>query len=361
MRFRGLPGVALAFSMTFPAMAQTDEPRNREVIDGLMERLGIEQKASSGGRNAIRKALDELARERCDRTAIRDLGQSLEREGYRREAATALVRFSETCDGDAPSLRTAVNIFVKLSDYPEAERISTQLIALEPYHDNGYFLRAVARQRSGDYKKAIDDFSTAIELFGNKTKISSISYYNIARSYEKLGQHCLAITPIETWIALDPLTNDNSQARAMIADYQNKGDCRALASAPKTEKIPVARRGQTIVVQAEVNGVAGRFLLDTGATFVTLKASYAARAKVDIDRDSEIRLNTANGIALAHRGLAKTVKLRSLQAQSVAIVVQEDRKGTYGEGIDGLLGMSFLSRFQLVLDGQSVQLSAKTR
>jgi clan AA aspartic protease (TIGR02281 family) len=98
-------------------------------------------------------------------------------------------------------------------------------------------------------------------------------------------------------------------------------------------------------------------LLDTGATFVSLKNAFAQKAKVQIDQDSTVRLHTANGIAEGKRGRAATIQLRSLQAKDVAVVVQNDGQATYGENIDGLLGMSFLSRFKVTIDTQSARIS----
>jgi hypothetical protein len=41
------------------------------------------------------------------------------------------------------------------------------------------------------------------------------------------------------------------------------------------------------------------------------------------------------------------------------IVVQDDAKAAYGDGIDGLLGMSFLSRFKLTVDARAVRISGR--
>ena len=40
-------------------------------------------------------------------------------------------------------------------------------------------------------------------------------------------------------------------------------------------------------------------------------------------------------------------------------MVQDDAKGTYGEGVDGLLGMSFLSRFKVTVDARAVRISGR--
>jgi predicted aspartyl protease len=52
-----------------------------------------------------------------------------------------------------------------------------------------------------------------------------------------------------------------------------------------------------------------------------------------------------------------SVKLAGLSASAVpAIVVSK----SLGDGIDGLLGMSFLSRFTVLIEDREIQLRAKT-
>jgi clan AA aspartic protease (TIGR02281 family) len=342
----------IAFGATGAAQAPVD-------VEGLatMERLAIQVPMEIAGRDPVRRHLGELSRERCDQQAIADLGSALDKAGYRREAATAHIRFSVTCSGHAPSLRTAVNILLRLSDYPAAVKIASDVITLEPFNANGYFLRALAHDRSGSPQKAIDDYITAIELFGNKEKISSHGYFGLVRSYDKLGHFCDAITPIEAWVALKPASNDTSQTRAMIAEYTKKGNC-AIAVG-KEEVFALSRPYSHVKLPVSVNGMRGNFLLDTGATFVSLKSAFAQRAKVQIDQESAMRLHTANGISEGKRGRAAMVELRSLQAKDVPIVVQDDAKGTYGDGVDGLLGMSFLSRFKVTIDAHQVKISPR--
>jgi len=200
---------SVAFSL--PGTSQTMSGVDTEAIIATMDRLSINVPMSVAGRDPVRRFLEELSRERCDQKAIADLGVALDKVGYRREAATAHVSYSATCGGHAPSLRAAVNILLKLSDYTTAVTVASNLIKLEPFNDNGYYLRAVAHDRGGSPKKAIDDYVTAIELFGNKDRIASVSYFAMARSYEKLGQFCDAILPIETWVSLNPMRNDTSR------------------------------------------------------------------------------------------------------------------------------------------------------
>jgi clan AA aspartic protease (TIGR02281 family) len=348
--------LASSLALSLPAASQTLDAGADLVA--TMERLSIKLPMQVAESDAIKRPLEELGRERCDQSAIASLGTALEKAGYRREAANAQVTFSETCGGHAPSLRAAAGVLLKLSDYKAAEAIASDLIKLEPFSSSGYYLRGFAHYRGGSPKKAIDDYVTANELFGNKAKMPSTGYFGIARSYEKLGRFCDAITSIETWVSLNPAGNDTSQTRAMIADYTAKGKCE-LATGSGEEVFPVARQGSVVKLPVTINGVRGNLVLDTGATFVSLKSGFAQKAKLQVDQDSTVRLHTANGITDGKRGRAATIQLRSLLAKDVPVVVQSDGQGTYGEGIDGLLGMSFLSRFNLTIDTQAVRISTR--
>jgi len=342
-----------------PTSGQTAQD-NPAAIAAAMQRLSIQLPLDVTAKHSLRKPLEELSRERCDQQAIADLGKALDQEGYRREAATAHVSFSDGCGGHASSLRTAVNILLKLSDYGGAEKIASKLIEAEPFNENGYYLRALANDRGARPSKAIDDYLTAIELFGDKSKIANVGYYGLARSYEKLGQFCEAALSIDTWVALNPGQHDTSQTRAMISNYSTKGGCAARTSAAREEVFPITRRNNVVTLPVMINGTRGTLILDTGATYVALKNSFAQKANVEIEQASSIRLHTANGLAEGKRGRAKIIQLRSLQAKDVPIVVQSENRGMYGDGVDGLLGMSFLSRFHVTISSNSVKLSPRT-
>jgi clan AA aspartic protease (TIGR02281 family) len=325
-------------------------------VAGALARLGIDLPKTVTPIASVRGPLEELTREKCDQDAILHLGDALDAAGYRRESAIAQVNFSSQCGGYAPALRGAVNTLLKLSDYATAETVASDLIRLEPYADNGYFLRAVARDGNKSFKGAIDDYVTAIELFGNKDRISSVGYYRMARDYEKLGQFCDAMLPLERWVALDPSRHDSSQVQAMLSDYAAKGGCAAATSGGE-ERFPAARPGGVVKVPVVVNNVPATFILDTGAAFVALKDSFAKKAKVEIEAGSSVHLHTANGIAEGQRGRADTIQLRSLKAKSVPVVVEADSAAAYGDGVDGLLGLSFLSRFNMTIDGRTVRIA----
>lgn len=322
-----------------------------------LERLGITAPWETVEKLPIQKQLEILAREKCDSSAIDALGQELSAEGYKRDAANAHVRFASECGGRIRSFETAASIFITLADAPQAVAVADEIVKREPFNHKGYYLRARANDLGDEPAKAIDDYTTSIELFGNKSQISSSVYLALARAHEKLGQFCEAVGPIETWVALDPSSNDTTQTRAIIANYIRQGQC-ANGVSGKTEVFAARTGANVTVVQASINGVRGNFIIDTGATAVAVTKSFADKAKVVLDAKSSVLISTANGISTAQRGNASKIELRSLKAANVQVLVQADTKAAFGEKIDGLLGMSFLSRFNLAMDAHTVKISA---
>jgi len=345
-----LAAAALSCLPLVPCSAQPAD------LSQTLARLTIDLPKDVVGTTAVRRPLEELRRERCDQDAILHLAKALDDLDYRREAATAQISFSSQCGGYAPALRGAVNLLLKLSDYTAAETVASDLIKLEPFNDNGYYLRAVARDGNQSFKGAIADYVTAIELFGNKDRISSVGYYKMARDYERLGQFCDAMLPIEQWIALDPSRHDTSQTQAVLSDYAAKGGC-AAATSGNAETFPAPGVGGVVKVSVTVNNVPGTFVLDTGASFVAVGASFAKKAKIEIEQGSSVRLHTANGIGEGQLGRADTIQLRSLKAKNVPVVVEADSAAAYGPGVEGLLGLSFLSRFNVTIDGKTVRIA----
>ena len=83
------------------------------------------------------------------------------------------------------------------------------------------------------------------------------------------------------------------------------------------------------------------------------------KAKVPFDPKNTIKLSTANGIGEGMVGRAQHIKLKSIQATDIAVVVQADAAGAYGGDLDGLLGMNLLARYQIVIDGKTLRIKRR--
>lgn len=102
-----------------------------------------------------------------------------------------------------------------------------------------------------------------------------------------------------------------------------------------------------------VNGVSMQFLVDTGATSVTISADDAKRANVRYTAADRGMMQTANGLVGAYRVKLDTVKIGDIVLNNVDGVVLE---GNALGGRFGLLGMSFLSRMEMRREGDQLML-----
>ncbi len=88
---------------------------------------------------------------------------------------------------------------------------------------------------------------------------------------------------------------------------------------------------------------------------VTLTGSFARKAGVA--GNGEILLKTANGTRKAATGNIPQLSVGRLKAADVAAAILPEDGQSLGNGIDGLLGMSFLSRYKMEVTSAAVTLS----
>lgn len=107
-----------------------------------------------------------------------------------------------------------------------------------------------------------------------------------------------------------------------------------------TLRVPVSADGH-FWVNAEVNGTEARFLIDSGATTVSLSEATAAAAGVEVDRSGfPVIINTANGQVEARRARIGRLELGPIVARDMAAIVAPNFGDT------NVIGMNFLSSLQ---------------
>jgi clan AA aspartic protease (TIGR02281 family) len=105
-----------------------------------------------------------------------------------------------------------------------------------------------------------------------------------------------------------------------------------------------------------INGVSGNFLLDTGATYVAVTSNFGLKAKLNMENAIQLPIKTVGGNIVADLSYAATVNVGTGQAHSVPVAVLRGSADPFGNRLDGLLGMSFLARFQLNLSPDTIEL-----
>jgi len=114
-----------------------------------------------------------------------------------------------------------------------------------------------------------------------------------------------------------------------------------------------ADAGGHFMTNGNINGTTVRFIVDTGASLISLGASDARRIGIDPEKGQPGITNTANGQTIVSRVKLDTVRVGEIVLNNVdAMVMQTDLP-------IALLGMSFLNRMEMQRDGDTMTLKKR--
>ena len=112
--------------------------------------------------------------------------------------------------------------------------------------------------------------------------------------------------------------------------------------------------GGHFVSQGQINGQSVQFMVDTGASFITLGGSDAKRLGLNYQNGQRIAMSTANGVVAAYRVKLDEVRVGNVTLNNVDGVVHPDTAMPVV-----LLGMSFLNRMEMTRDGETMTLKKR--
>jgi len=101
-------------------------------------------------------------------------------------------------------------------------------------------------------------------------------------------------------------------------------------------RVPVGADGH-YWVEAQINGVAQKFLIDTGATYTTIAPDVARDALIDADEGRSVSLHTANGNTPAQLAHIGEMRVGNIAARDMQAIIAPSL------GTTNVLGMNFLS------------------
>jgi aspartyl protease family protein len=102
-----------------------------------------------------------------------------------------------------------------------------------------------------------------------------------------------------------------------------------------------------------INGTSVRFLVDTGATMISLGATDARRIGLDFNRGQKALTNTANGQAVVSKVQVDTVRIGDITLRNIDALIHQNEMPI------ALLGMSFLNRMEMQRDGSTMTLKKR--
>jgi aspartyl protease family protein len=114
-----------------------------------------------------------------------------------------------------------------------------------------------------------------------------------------------------------------------------------------------AGSGGHFFTPGSINGKAVEFVVDTGATYVSMGAAEATRLGIDYSKGQRGMSNTANGQVVVYRVALASVRVGDVQVYNVEAVVAQLPMPQV------LLGNSFLTRFQMKRENDTMTLTKR--
>ena len=105
--------------------------------------------------------------------------------------------------------------------------------------------------------------------------------------------------------------------------------------------------------QGAINGQPMHFMVDTGATFVAMSSDMAADLGIDTSKGTLARMGSANGSMVARRVMLASITVGDVTVHNVEAAISSQPMPFV------LLGNSFLSRFQMRSDDDTLTLLRK--
>jgi aspartyl protease family protein len=196
---------------------------------------------------------------------------------------------------------------------------------------------------------------TLTGMIGNKAAVLSID--GGAPKAVKVGESWNGVTVVSVQKDRATLRIDQKERILMQGQHYHSGATPSAAAASpappadnRTSATLAADSRGHFITDGAVNGVGMRFLVDTGATVVTLPAAEARRLGIDYRAGRRGMVQTANGIAPTYGISLDSVKVGGIELSAVDALVIE-------HGLDTpLLGMSFLNRVEMRRNGDTMTL-----
>lgn len=144
----------------------------------------------------------------------------------------------------------------------------------------------------------------------------------------------------------------NGKRRSLALGTSQLSNGRSIFNASSSVTLVADLRGH-FMTTGSINGAMVQFLVDTGATMISMGMNDARRIGVNYLEGERGQTRTANGVARVYRVKLDTVKLGDITLNNVDALVHEADMPFV------LLGMSFLNRVEMRREGTDLTLTKR--
>jgi clan AA aspartic protease (TIGR02281 family) len=158
-----------------------------------------------------------------------------------------------------------------------------------------------------------------------------------------------------SWIPRKPGHTCQPSDRAVGAHGQKVGSCSPLFGTGSA-RLRFDPNATAIIVPVAVNAVPARMIVDTGASRTVLSKQLASSAGIEPSGPQGAIVTTPMGKTWLPGGRADRISLGEARLSDVPVFIQNSADRSFGDGVDGLLGLSFLGNFHVRIGGGGLEL-----
>ena len=272
--------------------------------------------------------------------------------------ASAAEAYRTALGVDPKNVVAHVNLGLLYYDIFDLDRAVYHLrnaIEIDPGSYEAHRTLGLALERRGDPKDAEPVMRRTLELAPASPEHAEAAR-NLARVLERIGRKFEAADVLAQSVQhADSPTEQREEVRQRIARLRRESDSSVPLLAENAVEVRFKPWGGTIPVKGLLNErVPAAFLVDTGASYTTITSALARELGItDLERRPRVRFRAASGDIEAPLVQVKSLRIRDAYVEDITVAICD----TCGDGlIDGLLGLNFLQRFNVEIDGPSGRL-----
>lgn len=239
-------------------------------------------------------------------------------------------------------------LYSHASDIDKARKVYEQLLQEDPNNFNAWDQYANAYANNNMENEALALRLKGVAQFPNDFR----HHFGLASLYDNMDKEAEAVKEYRRSLEVHPLKN--SIAATRIFEITGKHVPPTLENL-KTDQIPFESKAKVMFIEASVNGVQGRFLLDTGASFSVIFKSKAAQFDIHPQKIT-LPMEAANGAIIQAPVAYGNLRIGRYDIQNSCFTVIPD---LHDPNVDGIIGMNVMEGFQFEIDQSSHLITLK--
>lgn len=237
-----------------------------------------------------------------------------------------------------------MDIYKRQAKWDSAAIEATKLIEDAPYDKDFRWWRGEIYEYANQWEKAIEDYTQSLSL---QPALSSIPY-NLSRALEEAGRGDEAALPLLQLASTRAQYRNSHKLLNRVKNLYRTYNCEKYD--PKGEaqilRDSIGNFSTTVTLN---DTISGQFLIDLNATHLMMSTSFAERMQLDTNTLKKMIVTTDVTNHDGFVGQISKVQIDNSEASDVAIAVLPSREFS-SETYDGIVGLSYLSRFRVEPD-----------